>query len=52
MFTGSKIVMHIRDAEIDLETMRPQMAREAEAHKKYSVEMLESSQEASKGVVK
>lgn len=41
MFTGPKIVMHIEDAEIDMETMRPLTAKEAEVQRKYSVERIE-----------
>lgn len=41
LFTGPKIVMHIADAEIDLETMRPPTIKEAEVQRKYSVERIE-----------
>lgn len=41
LFTGPKIVMHIEDAEIDPEMMRPQRTREAEIHEKLSVERVE-----------
>jgi hypothetical protein len=41
LFTGPKIVMHIADAEIDPEMMRPQRTREAEIHDKLSVERVE-----------
>jgi hypothetical protein len=41
LFTGPKIVMHIEDAEIDMETMRPHTVKEAEVQRKYSVERIE-----------
>ncbi|TLD05662.1 Sugar transporter STL1 [Venturia nashicola] len=41
LFTGPKIVMHIADAEIDMETMRPPTVKEAEVQRKFSVERLE-----------
>jgi hypothetical protein len=41
LFTGPKIVMHIADAEIDMETMRPPTIKEAEVQRKYSVERIE-----------
>jgi hypothetical protein len=41
LFTGPKVVMHIADAEIDPEMMRPQRTREAEIHEKLSVERVE-----------
>ncbi|KAL1582163.1 hypothetical protein WHR41_09020 [Cladosporium halotolerans] len=47
LFTGPKIVMHIEDAEIDLETMRPHLAREAEMHRKFSVEHVDMGPKSS-----
>jgi hypothetical protein len=41
LFTGPKVVMHIADAEIDPETMRPQRTRESEIAGKLSVERIE-----------
>jgi hypothetical protein len=41
LFTGPKIVMHIADAEIDMETMRPPTIKEAEVQRKYSIERIE-----------
>jgi hypothetical protein len=41
LFTGSKVVMHIADADIDIETMRPPTIKEAEVQRKYSVERIE-----------
>jgi hypothetical protein len=41
LFTGPKVVMHIEDAEIDPEMMRPQRTREAEIIGKLSVERIE-----------
>jgi len=41
LFTGPKVVMHIADAEIDPEMMRPQRTREAEIIGKMSVERVE-----------
>jgi hypothetical protein len=41
LFAGPKVVMHIEDAEIDPEMMRPQRTREAEIIGKLSVERIE-----------
>ena len=41
LFTGPKIVMHIADADIDMETMRPSTIKEAEVQRKYSIERIE-----------
>lgn len=41
LFTGPKIVMHIAEAEIDMEDMRPPAAKEAEVQRKFSVDHLE-----------
>ncbi|KAM0723784.1 hypothetical protein Q7P37_000774 [Cladosporium fusiforme] len=51
LFTGPKIVMHIADAEIDLETMRPHVGRQAEVHRKFSVERIDGAEELAEETV-
>lgn len=51
LFTGPKIVMHIADADIDLETLRPHMERQAEVHRKFSVEHIDGSKELAEKAV-